>query len=81
MEANSDVDSEKDTESETGDFLKGDINLDGVIDIVGVALARAHIVGNRLLTEDEIKRGDMNGDGALDIVDVVMMRRFIVDKK
>lgn len=77
----SDSDADSETDSETDDFLKGDINLDGVVDIIDVALARAHIVGNKLLSEDEIKRGDMNDDGVLDIIDVAMMRKFIVSKK
>ena len=63
------------------DFIKGDINLDGVVDIIDVAMARAHIVGNKLLDDAAQHRGDMNGDDMLDIIDVAMMRKLIVDKK
>lgn len=78
-----DTDTESDTETDTEPdvFLKGDINNDGFVDIIDVAMARAHIVGNNTLDAEAIKRGDMNDDGIVDIVDVAMMRKYIVDKK
>ena len=57
----------------------GDINNDGTLDIVDVALARAYIVGSRDMSDEQINVGDMNRDGNLDIIDVVMMRKSIVD--
>lgn len=59
-------------------FVDGDINCDGILDIVDVAIARAYIVGGRSLDDLEITIGDMNDDEALDIIDVVMMRKAIV---
>lgn len=58
----------------------GDINGDGTLDIIDVALARGHIVGNIDFSKDELSRGDMNGDSVIDIVDVALMRKVIVTK-
>lgn len=76
-ETESEIDSESDSES---DEVLGDINGDGTLDIIDVAMARAHIVGNSKLDDIAVKRGDMNADGVLDIIDVAMMRKNIVDK-
>lgn len=65
-------------EQSTKPSIIGDINEDGTLDIIDVALARSFIVGSKLLTDQQISSGDMNGDGKLDIIDVVMMRREIV---
>lgn len=78
---NSDSDTNTETDTEEDGYLKGDINGDGVVDVIDVALSRAHIVGNTTLDKDALKRGDMNDDGVLDIIDVVMIRKVIVEKK
>ena len=58
----------------------GDINGDGNVDILDVALLRAHIVGNKTLTDDEVKIADVNGDNNADIIDVALIRNYIVNK-
>ena len=57
----------------------GDINGDGVLDIVDVVIARAYIVGNEYPADANIDAGDVNFDGVLDIVDVVIMRAAIIN--
>lgn len=58
--------------------IKGDINSDKTLDVIDVALLRAHIVGNKRLTKEESEIADMNNDSNTDIIDVVMMRKEIV---
>jgi len=47
---------------------KGDVNEDGVVDIVDLQRLFAHLNGSNLLTN--LLAGDVNGDGAVDIVDL-----------
>ena len=61
-------------------YVKGDVNGDGVLDILDVVLTRADIVGNTVFSPEQDMRGDMNDDGNIDIVDIVMMRKNIVDE-
>ena len=56
----------------------GDVNEDGVLDILDVVVTRAYIVGNETPDYDFTK-ADVNGDGEVDIIDVVMMRAAIVN--
>lgn len=62
----------------TGD---GDINSDGILDIIDVVMARAHIIGTGKLTDEQAEKGDMNSDGIIDIVDIALMRKLIVSSK
>lgn len=57
----------------------GDVNFDQKIDIVDVALVRAHIVGELTLLGDSVLLADINLDGNIDIVDVAIIRKAIVD--
>ena len=77
-EVDTDITSDSDSDKEPEDYVMGDINLSGEIDIVDVVMARAHVVNIRTLTEDEIVRGDMNDDGIVDIIDIVMLRLEII---
>ena len=56
----------------------GDVNEDGVLDILDVVVTRAYIVGNETPDYDFTK-ADVNGDGEVDIIDVVIMRAAIVN--
>lgn len=58
---------------------KGDVNLDGVIDIMDVVAIRSHIVGNSMLKITEQEIADMNSDNVVDISDVVSLRNCIVN--
>lgn len=62
-----------------GDVAGGENNKgDGVIDILDVAMTRAHIIGNAKLEKEEKLAADISGDGEIDIIDVVAMRSAIV---
>ena len=56
---------------------KGDVNGDGVIDQLDVALIRSHIVGSYVLSDEEFYAADMNGDNDVDIGDVMALRQLV----
>ena len=58
----------------------GDINADGTVDVVDVAMARAHIIKSITLEGDAFTEGDVNSDSVVDIIDVAIMRNYIVNK-
>ena len=78
-----DIDTNADSESDTDTKLAlGDVNGDGVVDIIDVALIRSHIVGNNLITDKEkATRADVNKDLIIDIIDVALIRNQIVNGK
>ena len=78
-EVDTETESDTDTDTEEEPYVKGDVNKDGVLDIIDVVMARAHVVKTRTLTDEQIVIGDMNDDGMIDIIDVVMMRSKIVN--
>ena len=76
-------DTENDTDKTDDNTLNGDVNLDGVVDVVDVALIRAHIVKSRdlsLIDDKATTRADVNSDKNVDIIDVVIIRNIIVSK-
>lgn len=62
------------------DGRMGDINEDGIIDIIDVVLLRSYIVGNNTFSFKQLKLADLNNDGDCDISDVVMLRSAIVNE-
>lgn len=59
-------------------FTKGDVDLDGEITVIDVALTRGHIVKNVNLNPEKQKVADVNGDDDIGILDVVLLRAHIV---
>ena len=76
----------------TGNVLKGDINLDGVVDSTDLTLMKRFVLRkwpNRdivypepygKLTPEEFNNGDVNSDNAIDSTDVTLLKRFILRK-
>ena len=62
------------------DFLLGDANDDGVIDLLDVVSIRRYIVGGWDVKLNELA-ADFNQDGIIDLKDVVLIRRYIVGDK
>ena len=56
--------------------IEGDINSDGIINIVDAIFIIQHILGNDILEEC---LPDINQDGAVDVNDVVLLLNFILD--
>jgi len=58
-----------------GSSISGDINDDGVINILDVVLLINIVLGE----EDDNPSGDLNGDGAYNVLDVVQLVNIILD--
>ena len=59
-------------------YIKGDVNQDGVLDIVDVSIMRGSIVGNIALSKSQVEFGDIDNSGYIDIVDVAYARGVII---
>jgi len=57
----------------------GDVNGDGVNNILDVVIAVNHILGNTVLTEGQLCSVDMNEDGILNILDIVQLVNIILN--
>ncbi len=58
------------------DFLKGDINGDGAVDIIDLTYGLRKLENRDILPEEE-QRGDVTGDGTYDITDVTKLLRYL----
>lgn len=63
--------------SQDEDSTLGDINGDGVIDLIDLSRLQQHIIGRRILSEEEYRKADLNQDGEVDISDLSKMM-FII---
>lgn len=59
-----------------GDFLKGDVNDDGKVDIADAVMVFRGANGRIILTPEQAYRGELNDDGKTDIADAVMLFRY-----
>lgn len=59
------------------DYIPGDINGDGTIDLKDVTLVRRLVTGYGI-TANKLA-ADVNGDGEITMKDVVLIRRYVVD--
>jgi len=65
-------------EDEDYDFVAGDVNNDGVMDILDIVAVTQNVLGNTEFTEDEERRADINGDGIIDILDIIFMMNIVM---
>lgn len=59
------------------EFVLGDVNGDGNIDVSDIAAVSAHIGGTKALDEAAAARADINGDGNIDITDLSMIAAHV----
>ena len=59
--------------------LPGDVNLDGIVDIMDVIRLNRFILGNAPLTERALQAGDFNADGRTDETDSLAILRYMID--
>ena len=57
------------------EYLFGDINKDGKINVQDVAKLAKAAIGQVTLTADEMKLGDLNGDGKINVQDVAKLAK------
>ena len=63
------------TNSTGSDFIQGDLNDDGIVNILDVVLLVNIVLGN----EDFNPAGDMNTDGLINVLDVVILVNAILN--
>ena len=59
------------------EYLKGDVNCDGLVDSADITLAAAYAMSAGSVSEQGIANGDMNGDGVLTAADLSALYSFI----
>ena len=60
------------------EFIRGDINGDGVTDVLDVVVVVSHILGIHLLEGNAYWRADCNGDDRLDVLDALDLVNVIL---
>ncbi len=58
--------------------IMGDVNMDGVVNTLDLALLRQSVVGIATLDDEQRKRADVNGDGNTNTLDVGLLQQLIV---
>ena len=58
-------------------YLKGDVNCDGIVDSADITLAAAYAMSAGSVTAQGIANGDMNGDGVLTAADLSALYGYI----
>ena len=59
-------------------YEKGDITLDGSVNVADLTLLTKYLLGSEGLAKERIKLADMNGDGSTDVFDLVRLRKKII---
>lgn len=57
-------------------YQLGDVNLDGVINVLDIVKLVSHILGTNLLDGCGLELADVNGDGTIDILDIIALIWF-----
>ena len=60
------------------DFMYGDVNEDGVVDVRDVVMVMQYILDLQELTEEQLQAADVNGDGEVDVRDVTMIMQYVL---
>ena len=59
-------------------FLEGDINLDGTVNILDIVVLVNFILDSQSPSESEFSSSDLNGDGFLNVLDIVQLVNIIL---
>ena len=59
--------------------ISGDINQDGLLDVIDIVSVVGFIIGNIEPTEEQLGYADANSDGAMDVLDIVLMVNIILN--
>ena len=58
------------------DFLLGDVNNDGVVNVMDATELQKHIAGTTTLDGEALLRGDVNSDGAINVNDATLIQKY-----
>ena len=61
------------------DSMRGDVNLDGGVDVLDLTTLIQHVLGNTQLTGQPLENADVHEDGMIDILDVVTLVQEITN--
>ena len=59
-------------------FILGDINFDGIVDILDIVRIVNYIMGDIEFNENEFTGADYNADGIVNILDIVQIVNYIL---
>ena len=59
------------------DFIYGDVNFDGVVDVFDLALVKRQLTGS-IFGRNALRRGDVNADGKVAVVDAVALQKYLL---
>ncbi len=66
----------KDEHAEPADLISGDINNDGIINVIDVSLLMRHILELENLTPEKQEAADLNNDGIINVIDVSLLLKI-----
>ena len=62
----------------SSEITTGDVNHDGIVDILDIVRIVNQIMGNSEFNDDEFTAADFNADGIVDILDIVQIVNYIL---
>lgn len=60
--------------------LMGDVNQDGVVNILDVVLMVGAVLGNNSIDASQFSAADMNGDGEVNVNDIIILLNFLLSR-
>ena len=58
-------------------IIKGDINNDGKVTVIDLAMIKSHLEKIVVLKGDKEKLADLNGDGKITVIDLAMIKSHL----
>ena len=68
----------EDTTGSQSSDLKGDVNLNGTIEIANVVLLNKHLIKASVLKDQALKNADVNDDKKLNVFDSIAIKRILL---
>ena len=65
---------------EPAEFIYGDVNFDGVVDIFDLGLLKRQLAGS-ILGRNALRRADVNADGAVSVTDAIALQKYLLTGK
>lgn len=64
----------------TKKYEYGDVNGDGVANVLDLAATKRAAIGYKPLSENEFKRADVNNDKIIDEKDLIILKTYLLNK-